>query len=307
MARRRHFASLAVPITFGAVAVPVTAGLLTAWSVLLGRRIAQAPVASDIWLLVVGAVAFAAVITILVLFAILLAREIREVRRQDSFIDSVTHELKSPLASLKLCAETLGRADLDPSQRGQLQGMMLDDVDRLASFIDDVLQASRLAHERAASSVGDVDVGALVAGCVAAVAARHHLAGGSIRAEVEPGLAARTDGAALQVVLKNLLDNAVKYSGDALDVRVSARREPDGALALEVVDGGIGIARGDLRRVFERFYRSDREVVRARRGTGLGLFVASSLVRNLGGEVTARSEGVGRGTAMRVWLPGAAS
>ncbi len=305
MARRRHFSSLAVPITFGAVAVPVTAGLLAGWSVLLGRRIAQAPVASDIWLLVVGAVAFAAVITILVLFAILLAREIREVRRQDSFIDSVTHELKSPLASLKLCAETLGRDDLGPPQRRQLQGMMLDDVDRLASFIDDVLQASRLAHERAASSLGDVDVGELVAACVTAVAARHHLAGGTIRAEVEPGLAACTDRAALEVVLKNLLDNAVKYSGDAVDVRVSARREPDGTLALEVADRGIGIARGDLRRVFERFYRADREAVRARRGTGLGLFVASSLIRNLGGEVTARSEGLGRGTAVRVTLPGA--
>ena len=109
MARRRHFSSLAVPITFGAVAVPVTAGLLAGWSLLLGRRIAQAPVASDIWLLVVGAVAFAAVITILVLFAILLAREIRGVRRQDGFIDSVTHELKSPLASLKLCLQTLER------------------------------------------------------------------------------------------------------------------------------------------------------------------------------------------------------
>lgn len=133
--------------------------------------------------------------------------------------------------------------------------------------------------------------------------ARHHLAGEPVRAEVDAGLVAHTDRAALEVVLKNLLDNAVKYSGDAVDVRVRARREAHGVLALEVDDRGIGIARADLGRVFQRFYRSEQPAVRARHGTGLGLFVVSSLVRNLGGAVTARSEGPGRGTSVRVTLP----
>lgn len=303
MARRRHLPSLAIPIAFGAVSVPVTAALLAGWSVLFGLRIARGPSAADVWLLVAGATAFVVVIAALVLLTSLLARETREVRRQDGFIDSVTHELKSPLASLKLCAETLGRDDLAPDQRRRLREMMLDDVDRLTSFIDDVLQASRLAHGSAPTSLAEVDLAALVAGCAAAVAARHHLPAGRIGVSVEPGLTARTDRSALEVILKNLLDNAVKYSDGAADVRVSARREAPRSVVLEVDDHGIGIARADLGRVFDRFFRSDRDAVRERHGTGLGLFVVSSLVHNLGGTVAARSEGPGRGTSVRVALP----
>jgi signal transduction histidine kinase len=294
-----------MPITFGAVAVPITTALLVGWAVLLGRRIAESPAAGDIGLLVVGAIAFAAVIVILVLLSVFLAREIREVRRQNGFIDSVTHELKSPLASLKLCAETLGRDDLGAPQRRRIREMMLGDVDRLAAFIDDVLQASRLAHGETALNLGDVDVAELVASCADAVAARHRLADGRVRAAVEPGLTVSTDRAALELVLKNLLDNAVKYSRDEIVVRAQATRERGGALVLEVEDRGIGIAPRDLRRVFERFYRADDEAVRAQHGTGLGLFVASLLVRNLGGALTAHSDGAGRGARMRVTLPGA--
>jgi signal transduction histidine kinase len=300
---RRHLPSIAVPITFGAVTVPITVALLAGWTVLLGRRIAVSPAAGDLWLLGLGALAFAAIITILVLFSVFLAREIREVRTQDSFIDSVTHELKSPLASLSLGLDTLGRHDLDASQRERVRTMMRADVDRLSCFIDDVLQASRLAHAPAPVDLAEVDVGELVARCAAAVSARHDVPDGAIALAVEPGLTVATDRAALEIVVKNLLDNAVKYSDGDVAVRVSARRNESGELALEVTDRGVGIDAADLRKVFRRFYRSDREAVRSRHGTGIGLFVVSCLVRNLDGRVTAHSEGRGLGATLRVTLP----
>lgn len=170
MARRRNLPSVAVPIIFGAATVPVTAALLVGWIVLLGRRIAQEELAGDVWLLVLGTIAFAAIITILVLFSYFLYREIREVRRQDSFIDSVTHELKSPLASIKLCLETLGRPELAAEQRQKLRDMMIHDVERLSGFIDDVLQASRLAHEAATINLSDVDLAELARSIAATVA-----------------------------------------------------------------------------------------------------------------------------------------
>ncbi|MFO0697251.1 MAG: HAMP domain-containing sensor histidine kinase [Polyangiales bacterium] len=308
MARRRNLPSVAVPIIFGAATVPVTAALLVGWIVLLGRRIAQEELAGDVWLLVLGTIAFAAIITILVLFSYFLYREIREVRRQDSFIDSVTHELKSPLASIKLCLETLGRPELAAEQRQKLRDMMIHDVERLSGFIDDVLQASRLAHEAATINLSDVDLAELARSIAATVAGRHRLREEAIRLEIPRGLVLTSDRPALELVLRNLLDNAVKYSNDPVTVTVRAFLEPKrGHLVLEVTDRGIGIERENLKRIFDRFYRVDHESVRRRKGTGLGLFVVSSLVRNLGGRITAHSEGVGHGTTMRVILPRAAA
>lgn len=304
MSSRRKLPSIAVPIVLGAVTVPITAALLVGWMVMLGRKVGQEGMAADRVLLVLGAIAFTGIITVLVLLSIFLVREIREVRRQDGFIDSVTHELKSPLASLKLCLETLGRSNLAPDQREKLRTMMLHDVDRLTAFIDDVLHASRLAHESATINLDDVDIAALLRSCADSVAHRHRLDEGRIRIDVPVGLVLTTDGTALEIAFKNLIDNAVKYSGEEVEVRVVARYDPAARrLEVAVTDNGIGIERMDLRRVFDRFYRVDDESVRRRKGTGLGLFVVSALLKNLGGKVVAESEGRGKGTTMRVILP----
>ena len=151
MARRRKIrSSISIPITLGAITVLLSLALLVGWSFLLGQKITRsADVALDVWLLVLGALSFVLIIVVLVLFVISLARGIIEVRKQDTFIDSVTHELKSPLASLQLCLETLGRDELQGDAREKLRGMMLEDVDRLRAFIDDVLEANRLSYARA--------------------------------------------------------------------------------------------------------------------------------------------------------------
>jgi len=306
MARRRRIrSSISTPITLGAITVLLSIALLVGWSFLLGQKIMRsADIAVDVWLLVLGALSFVLIITVLVLFVISLARGIIEVRKQDTFIDSVTHELKSPLASLQLCLETLGREGLETDAREELRTMMLEDVDRLRAFIDDVLEANRFSYARQGMlNLSDVSVMELAEDCAQVVRVRYKLSPDEVVIDVEPGLVVSTDRAALGIVVKNLIDNAVKYSKRPARVRVQGRRDTDGKVMLEVSDQGIGIDRKNLKRVFHRFFRVEDQEVRERRGTGLGLFVVWALVKQLGGKVQALSEGRGEGTTMRVELP----
>ncbi len=306
MARRRSLKSISTPITLGAVSVPICLALLVGWVLLFAQRLAggSAAIAPSVWLLAVGAVSFVVVMVVLVLLSYFLVREILEVRRQDSFIASVTHELKSPLASLKLLLETLDRDELQEPKRRELRVMMLDDVDRLSSFIDDVLQASRLSYDQRGTNLTEVRLQELVMRVVATVSGRHKLGADAVDVEVDDAFVLQTDPAALEIVLKNLIDNALKYGGKKGGVAVRASRA-EGRAIVEVEDQGIGIPKKHLKRVFQRFYRVSSTTVRERHGTGLGLFVASSLVKNLGGSVVASSDGEGHGTLMTVTLPDA--
>jgi signal transduction histidine kinase len=306
MVRRRKIrSSISIPITLGAITVLLSIALLIGWSVLLGQKITRsADIAGDVWLLVLGALSFVLIIVVLVLFVISLARGIIEVRKQDSFIDSVTHELKSPLASLQLCLETLGREGLEGDAKEKLRRMMLEDVDRLRAFIDDVLEANRLSYARPGMlNLSDVSLLQLAERCAEAVRARHKLEPHEVSVEVDPELIVSTDRAALEIVVNNLIDNAAKYSERPARVVVVGRRESNKTVRFEVSDNGIGIDRKNLKRVFHRFYRVEDQEVRERRGTGLGLFVVLALVKQLGGSVQAFSEGRGQGTTMRVELP----
>ena len=307
MARRRNLPSISTPIIMASIAVPIAIALLTGWTLVFARNLAEGDsTASNVWLLVTGVIAFFVLMSVLVMFAIFLGREILEVRRQDSFIDSVTHELRSPLASIKLGLQTLGRPNLAEDKREMMRGMMLDDVDRLSDFVNDILQATRLAHDidRVGMDLSAVELHSLALECVAGIYLRRRLEPDAIRVEVPEGLTVYSDHSALRVVIRNLIDNAVKYSADGeVSVIVRAEQLDTRYVRLEVVDQGIGIPPADLKRVFHRFYRVPSEDVRARRGTGLGLFVVSALVRNLGGRVQAHSEGPGTGTSMRVRLP----
>jgi signal transduction histidine kinase len=304
VATRRSVRSISVPITFGAITVPLAAALTVGWTLFLMARISESgEVAANVWLLVLGLLAFVVIMTVLLLFTIFLAREILEVRRQDSFIDSVTHELKSPLASLKLCLQTMEREGIPEEKRVALRTMMREDIDRLASFIDEVLQANRLAHGEIGMELTEVHLRALALTCVETVLARHKVSREAITLDVPENLVTYTDRLSMEIVLRNLIDNAVKYSGEKVDVLVRARDDGGKAIVIEVQDHGIGLAKPELRRVFNRFYRVASEAVKKKSGTGLGLFVVSALVRNVGGTVKAISEGEGKGTTFTVRLP----
>lgn len=294
--------SISLPIVLASITVPLSVALLVGWVLLLIGDQGVSQATPNVWILGVGATAFVMIIATLVLFSVFLVREILEVRRQNSFIDSVTHELKSPLASLKLCLETSARPELNASQREELRGMMLADLDRLSVFVDDILEASRLAHGHSGYVVAEVPLCALAESCAKSAAARHKLDPAVIEIEVPSSLTVLTERTALETILKNLLDNAIKYSDPPHRVELRARHV-ESTVEIEVKDHGIGLQRQHLRRIFRRFYRVPSERVRARRGTGLGLFVVSALARNLGGSLSAHSQGLGTGSTFRLTLP----
>lgn len=287
-----------LPIVLAIITVGLTITMLVGWPIVI--------VSSDeiysTWLLVLGIISLSIILLALMTLIFFVARERRASRRQFGFIDSVTHELKSPLASMKLCLETLKRPDLPADKGDGLIDMMLDDVDRLSAFIGDVLQANRmlhgvtLNHERIVLS----ELGAMLS---ARIARRHRIDPDQIRFEVPDDIAVWTDRLALETVLSNLLDNAVKYSDRPAAVTVTVARPNSRRLRIDVSDQGIGMARTEQTRVFDRFYRVDDEAVRRRRGTGLGLFVVRALVRSMRGRVRAVSPGPGQGTTVSIILP----
>jgi len=289
----------------GIVSLGLSIALLVGWILVIVQYLyVTHETAQSTWLLVLGCVSFAVIITVLVLLSVFLLREIHMVNRQTRFIDSVTHELKSPLASLKLCLETLEREDLPGGQRRQFRRMMTDDVERLSIFIDHVLEVSRLSHGRA-HSLEEVPLADFLQSCADGILRYHKEKSEAILVRVPRDLVLLTDRTALEMVIKNLLDNAVKYS-QGLDrpVEVTVDAQLEGPLVhIEIRDRGIGISRKHLKRIFDRFYRVPHEAVQARHGTGLGLYVVSMLVRLLGARLSAHSGGDGSGTIMRLSIP----
>lgn len=296
--------SISVPITLGSASVVLSIVVLVGWIVVIVQNLYLTErVTENVSWLILGILSLATIITVLVLFSVFLVRETLEVRRQTSFIDSVTHELRSPLASLSLGLQTLDRTDLAEDKKDEVRSMMRRDIERLSLFIEDVLEASRIDHGVRGMGVSDFGLEDLVARVAEAVSRRYELGrDGVIDCRIPKGLQLSTDATALETVLKNLLDNAVKYSDAPVNVRVDAKLD-DRHLRIRVEDDGIGIPEPMVGRVTERFFRVPTESVRKRPGTGLGLYVVQALVKGLKGKLTAESKGPGKGTIVTVTLP----
>lgn len=290
--RPRHW----IDYTATGIAVAITIALLVGWILLVVYY------TDATWLLVLGIVGLAGVGVVLGVLALRLSLSAREVRRQGVFLDAMTHELKSPLASLKACAETLERPELGPEQHHELLQMMARDIDRLAGLIDDVLAAGRLADEGFGRAEDDVDVAGVVQRVVERVERRHARPSGSIGVEVDGDCRVIADRHALETVLLNIVDNAVKYSDPPVRVRIVGTVIGDEVL-LTVADDGIGIDPSERRRILKRFTRGDADAVRARHGTGLGLTVAAALIRRNRGRLDIDSPGMGHGTTVSLRWP----
>ncbi len=296
--------SISVPIVLSTIAVLLTVTMLIGWILVIRDNWSVTRAFwTNRWLMAGGIVSLAVVMCVVVLFSVSLVREILEGRRQQTFIDSVTHELKSPLASIKLCLETMAREGLSTGQRSELRQMMLTDVERLTVFVDDILEASRTAHGRRSQMWTVVQIPALINAAADAIRRRYNLPADAIRIRVPTHLQITTDPTALETILKNILDNAVKYSPALPVVEVEVRAAPSGQLEIAVRDEGIGIDRAHLKSIFKRFHRVPRADVYERSGTGLGLYVVAALIRNLGGTVRAESEGANLGTTVTIRLP----
>lgn len=301
----RRTRSVSWTITLASIGVALSIALLVGWTLVLAQNLSLSGQATQsTWLLIAGPISFIIIMGVLIAFAVFLVGQIREVRLQYSFMDSVTHELKSPLASIKLLLETLEREGLADAQRIEIRRMMRTDVNRLSTFIDDVLEASRVAHGQRSSQLSEVSLFELSERCREQIAQRYQLNPENLSVEhkTEDTLI-YTDSTALEIVLKNLLDNAVKYSRDEVAVVLRTDIEAKKRAIFEVQDQGIGIGQKDLKRIFQRFYRVPETQVRERRGTGIGLYVVSGLVAHLGGKLAVHSEGANTGTIIRITLP----
>ena len=298
MTRRQK--AIAFFVAFCVLLVMAAVSLNISWIVINARRLTP---------LILGIVLFAIIIAGLIIYTVFLVLEIKRNEEHESFINSVTHELKTPIASIRLYLETLQSRTLTDAQRRGFYDIMLADADRLHHTVDQVLKAGAASQKPKSDARVPVDMAALARECVNVAVLRHHLQPASIELDAHDGgpLVVRGDAEELRTVIANLLDNAVKYSPAAVRVSVSVAAPAPQTVWVRVQDRGVGIPRKQLKRIFNRFYRVQARGLKNVKGTGLGLYIVRSIARAHGGRVFAQSEGEGRGSTFTLELPRLAS
>jgi two-component system, OmpR family, sensor histidine kinase SenX3 len=262
-------------------------------------------------LLVLGIVLFLVILAGVVVNTVFLVREARRNEQHDAFINAVTHELKTPVASIRLYLETLQRRELADDKRHEFYRVMLADSDRLLDLIEQVLRAGRTSARSRVLHKVPIDLRDTVRECLDLARVRHHLpdeALAYVDRVAEPAQATVLgDPDELKAAVSNLVDNAIKYSSGDVHVQVELAPLEDRRVAVRVKDAGIGISAAELKRIFRRFYRIPEAVAMRIKGTGLGLFIVSSVARKHGGRVFAESPGPGQGSTFTLQLPTAPS
>ena len=284
--------AIAFYITLGSVLVAITIFLNVGWIMTHYRRVGP---------LVLGIVFFAIIISGIVIYTIFLVLEIRKNEQHDSFINAVTHELKTPIASIRLYLQTLQSRDVPDAQREHFYRVMLDDSERLLYTVEQVLKAGAARSKRDPMEFQPVPISELVTDCADIVRLRYHLQPEELAIENRAnGINVLGDPEDLRTALNNLLDNAVKYSPEQRLIAIELESDHE-HLRLQVRDRGIGIPHNQLKKIFARFYRVPG--VRNVKGTGLGLYIVHSIVKRHGGSVYAESPGVGKGSRFTIQLP----
>jgi len=283
-------------IAFGACLVALAIALNVGWIILNWRQVA---------LLVFGVILFMAIIAGIVLNTIFLVREVRRNEQHDGFINAVTHELKTPIASIRLHLETLQTREVDETHRKEFYSVMLTDTARLLRTVEQVLEAGRTGQRRRRIDRSVIDLGAVVQECLQTVQTQLNPATIQYSEILNDGSRPLVlgDHDELRVAVSNLVDNAVKYSPKSPRVAVEIAAFDENRLAIRVTDSGIGIARGQLKHIFKRFYRIPKRMVLRVKGSGLGLFIVRSVVERHGGRVFAESAGEGMGSTFTIVLP----
>src|SRR5215475_8297095 len=288
--------AIAFFITLGACLVALTVTLNVSWIVLHWREAVP---------LVLGVILFGFITAGVVVNTIFLVREIRRNEQHDSFLNAVTHELKTPIASLRLYLETLESRQLEESKRREFYHNMLEDTDRLLGTVEQVLKASEVRQRSTRKNWVEVDFGKLVREAVKVTRLRHRLQPEELHIENESSgeLLVLGNSEELKTLVHNLFDNAVKYSDEKRDIAVEITTPTLDTISLSVHDHGTGIPKGELKRIFRRFYRAQSAKTKQVKGTGLGLFIVRSVARRYGGDAYAESAGEGHGSTFFVRLP----
>jgi signal transduction histidine kinase len=284
--------SIAFFIALGAGLISVTLLLYIGW-VLLNWHTGI--------LLFFGILLLAMIISGVVLNTIFLVREIRRNEQHDAFINAVTHELKTPVASIRLYLETLISRPVDDQKRNDFYKIMLEDSDRLLSTIEQVLRTGRIGSSRILN-VSPVNLTDLLKECVDRARMVHSLQPESLEYRSPPPIQLQGDMDELRAALFNLIDNAVKYSGGHVHVTVEAAKVDGSYAAVRVKDEGLGIHKNELNRIFKRFHRIPGPAARLA-GTGLGLYIVRSVAKRHGGRAWAESDGPGKGSTFVFQVP----
>ena len=292
----RRTKAIAFFIALGACLVALTIVLNVSWIIFHWRQVVP---------LVLGIIFFGLLIAGLVINTIFLVREIRRNEQQDSFLNAVTHELKTPIASIRLYLETLASRNLDEAKRREFYRIMLDDTDRLLGTVEQVLKAGEVRHASERKNWQEVQFSAVVREVLALARLRQNLSPDvlSLGATPPEEIVVLGNPEELRTAVFNLLDNAVKYSGEKKDIVVDLLTPNIDTVLLRVHDSGIGIPRNEVKRIFKRFYRASNSKTDKVKGTGLGLFIVRSIARRYGGDAFAESEGEGRGSTFTIRLP----
>jgi two-component system, OmpR family, sensor histidine kinase SenX3 len=288
-------------IALGACLVALAVAANIGWMVFHWRQVAM---------MVFGVIFFVLIIAGLVLNTIFLVREIRRNEQHNSFLNAVTHELKTPIASIRLYLETLQTRQVDEVKRKEFYQVMLDDCDRLLHTVEQVLRASRTGHRRRHIHRTVIDLGELTRECLELARTRTHLDEKALRFVESLNSGGRPiilgDADELRAAISNLIDNAIKYSDGKVDVSVEVAAPAamgDKRVTVRVTDRGVGVPRDELKRIFKRFYRAPRRAATRVKGAGLGLFIVRSIISKHGGKTFAESEGEGMGSVFTIELP----
>lgn len=286
--------SIAFFITLGAGLISVVVLLYIGWGLLNWRHGI---------LLFLGSLLVAMIIAGVVLNTIFLVREIRRNAQHDAFINAVTHELKTPVASIRLYLETLQSRTVDEDKRQEFYRTMLEDSDRLLGLIEQVLRTGRIGAASRRVNLSRIELDGVVEECLARARTLHHLSAESLKYHPGPPVTIMGDPEEVRAAVSNLIDNAVKYSKSDVNVTVEIARMDDRYVSVRVRDEGVGIPKIELKRIFKRFYRVPGPLAARVRGTGLGLYIVRSVAKRHGGRAWAESEGPGRGSTFVLQLP----
>ena len=243
------------------------------------------------------------VIAGVVLNTTFLVREIRRNAQHDAFINAVTHELKTPVASIRLYLETLQTREVDEPRRQEFYRTMLDDSDRLLGTIEQILRTGRIGQPNRQLHISSIDFGGIVEECLARARRLYHMPAEALSYKPGPPVTIRGDAEEVRAAVANLIDNAVKYSGSQGQVSVATENQDGRFVTVRVTDNGPGIPKTELKQVFKRFYRIPGPLATKVKGTGLGLFIVRSVAKRHGGHVWAESAGPGQGSTFVLQLP----
>jgi two-component system, OmpR family, sensor histidine kinase SenX3 len=292
----RRAKKIAFFVTMGACLVGLALALNVTWIVLKWREVVP---------LVLGVIFFTLIIAGIVVYTVFLVREIHKNEQQDSFLNAVTHELKTPIASIRLYLETLQTRQLTEAQHQDFYRIMLEDTDRLLGTVEQILKAGEARQASSKKNWERVDFSAIVTETVELTRLRHHMPEEALQfaGSDHEKIYLRGNPQELRTAVFNLVENAVKYSGDRKEIQIYLLTPDIDTILLRVRDKGVGIPGPELKRIFKRFYRVASSANGRVKGTGLGLFIVRSIARRHGGDAFAESEGTGLGSTFTLRLP----